>query len=485
MKYLSACLRKITIEGFSFPVLMVLLSIIILPIDHPNFNALHRLPHFFESFVKNGTFLGTNFFGKKIAFYLADIPLILAAFSLRKRSLWEGSAKYLSLLFLLLLISTIFSDRATYPLLYWRLLHNFLACIIFFVLAKVDSEKVIKHLLFVFVITGIFESLVGIAQYFMQHGIGLKALGESHLFYPSNIFHEGSIPSRGARWILDTLFGVSLNQTYLLRPAGTLPYATIFGGYIVFSIMASYYLFLKIKKSHQLLFAPFIFLQIFAVSISFSRSAEFAFLGASLIWFITAFIKMKEMNALKKLAIVFASSLLLSFILLYPQFIDRGGIVNYNEVTRQSDNGRIKYQAASFKMIKEKPFLGHGYNNFVVEIQKKVPIDFTRESGIVHNNYLLFATEGGLLALFAFLAFIFTLIFRFSKSSFSPLSLTLFSLLIGYLFICGCDFYPLTYQEGKLFYLIAGLLAASLNLKAQCGKECNIKPTCALSWLRD
>ena len=81
----------------------------------------------------------------------------------------------------------------------------------------------------------------------------------------------------------------------------------------------------------------------------------------------------------------------------------------------------------------------------------------------VHNIYLYIAAEIGLFGLLAFLGFLFSVLRAAFYSLHCPLRVTLSSLFLGFLFIGGCDFYLLQFQQGKWMFMITALWITSLS----------------------
>jgi O-antigen ligase len=147
----------------------------------------------------------------------------------------------------------------------------------------------------------------------------------------------------------------------------------------------------------------------------------------------------------------------------------RGGIVNYNELAKDSDALRIRYQNMAIEVIKKNPIFGAGFHQLSIRTLEYTANDPNSppDSG-THNIYLYLAAETGLISLAAFLLFILSLLVSALKTSSTPMEGSLLAIFIAFLFIGVCDFYPLLFQQGKLpFFLIAGLLAANVRLHKQ------------------
>jgi len=95
-----------------------------------------------------------------------------------------------------------------------------------------------------------------------------------------------------------------------------------------------------------------------------------------------------------------------------------------------------------------------------------LPIDTPayERSTAPHNMFLFLACETGLISLGALLSLIGMLLWRALRAPMTVEIATFTAILIGFLFIGCCDFYPILFQQGKLmFFLVAGLLASHVR----------------------
>ncbi len=403
-----------------------------------------------------------DFFSTSIYYYFTDILILcfagLCIYRYRHK-LYEfffyGPAKWLTLLTGIALLSIVQSTTPTYPLHYIRLFQLFLGVLFFCssmaYIRTQNREKLLFQVFWVICLTGVFESAIAIAQYFSQDSIGLKWLGEG------GIRTFGFAMATGDRWIFDTLFKISTGQTFLLRACGTLAHPNILGGFIFFSLMMTFYLFLVEKKRRRFIFLQIaIFIHVFALCVSFSRSAIFATGLSSLIW--GSVILYQHYIVRKNLVIrrffqlisVVSVSSLICLTVFYSQFFCRGGIVGYNSQAQGADTERIVYQNIAWDMFKESPLLGVGFNHFQLELQKNFS-SFSLFSK-VHNIYLLVLVEMGILGFIAFLLFIFSIIRTTFLMEKNLLNVLIISLFIGVLFIGGCDFYLIEGQQARILF---------------------------------
>jgi O-antigen ligase len=100
---------------------------------------------------------------------------------------------------------------------------------------------------------------------------------------------------------------------------------------------------------------------------------------------------------------------------------------------------RLNLMQSAFEMIKSHPFLGIGINNYARVMDDYVPFFLTQERWIVHNHYLLVASETGLLGLGLFLILLVTLFrtaWRGRRSSDPFISVFSISIFFGLLVFC-------------------------------------------------
>ncbi len=424
-----------------------------------------------------------SFFSKKMDYYFTDLLIVLTV-SLclyRRRQtirifLFSGSSKFLILFFTAAVLSVTCSITADYPIQYYRLAQLFLFLLLFCTLADVlkssQNKLLVNRMLWVFLFAALAECGIGISQYFLQGSLGLKCLGEVNI----SGFH---FPMEGGyRWIIDQWIAGTTQGTVLCRCSGTFTHPNILGGFIFASLVTTYYLIVveDCKAIRRLLYGA-IFIQIFTLSITFSRAAIIATAIGSCIWLgvsIGKFVgKEKWKNlfsdilAIRRFLVIamVMISTLICLSLFYNQFFYRGGIVNYNEVTSNADQERIIYQNIAWEMFKDHPIIGGGFNNYQILSRDYAP---ENNSSVlfakVHNIYLLILAETGLMGATAFLLFLISLFRRVLKRSEDEMTRAALSIFAGFLFIGLCDFYFLHTHHGKcLFFLFAALLQTDLR----------------------
>lgn len=393
-------------------------------------------------------------FDKKIYFYLSDLAaLFLFGFALVrcKMKLVTKASLCLGAILCFSLLSITLSPLSNYPIPYIRLLQLFTPIALFLFLASdiFDRQKLFRLFSWSFFASGIAQSCLASCQYFSQHWLGLRLLGEQPL--------QGALVMPGGRlWLFSN--GQGDTPSLIFRAMGTLAHPNVLGGLLVLSLLLTGFLFQEQKKFRFWL-APCYLLELFALATTYSRSAIFAWILGNLIWF--GWMGFKEKIWMRAPAILIASCTILIATLFSEQYVHRGGIVNYTPTARASDWERIYYQNIAFRMMQDHPITGVGFGQYSLQSPH-----YGADSSLIsapHNIFVLLATETGLLSLVAFVAWICILLFR-RVCSLEKENALLFSAFAAYLFIGLCDFYPIGSQQGRLlFFSIAGLLAAFQN----------------------
>ena len=425
---------------------------------------------FFESILPTDIHL-PHTFDWHHGIYIADFAflfLILGLIFLGRFSwrLWitGSSHRFLSLFLVTAFVSILTSSTPTYLIHYFRFFHLLIPCLLFYFLSEgkilKDRKALLTQVAKAVVIMAAFESLVCVGQYFSQHSIGLKYLGEPpltsrHVAAPSISVSDGSLT------VVDHWLGVSGGPKAIVRAVGTLYHPNICGGFLVFSLLFSYILFLRIVRKKWISLA--IFLQVVALFLTFSRAALYAWVMATALWFF--FLKLKE----KKLVFLILASVAFCLILFYPQLSDRGGIFSYNETTRGSDMTRLEYQRIATAIILDHPLLGIGFDHYLMDgydYVQKVGYEKDFFFNFVHNIFLFIGAENGLLGLALFLAFMGTVIKQGWSIRKEVEGATLMALFLCFIFLGMCDIYLFMSQIGRwMFFLTAGGIVSLIPRK--------------------
>ena len=329
----------------------------------------------------------------------------------------------------------------------------------------------INRILKIFVASGVFQALIAIAQFLKQGSLGLK-------FIEAGIFVPGA--SGVATFISN---GEKVMQAY-----GSFSHPNVLAGFILLTIFCLYELLINPKFKAQIsnqiqmtkilkFIPPFcLFVLIFGLFLTFSRTAIFIFIVISLIMFLWFVLRSPDGSGRRRtvsLFAVFLFSVIISTAILFPYLKARFFEISFEE---QAIDLRFFYNKIAISIIKEKPLMGIGIGNFVWYSQnypaflkaanKMLNLVGKGENDIpkwiyqpVHNIYLLIASEIGIVGLVVFLIM---LIVRMSAGlRIIRIVNPLFFLMIGFLILGLTDHYFWTLQQGGLmFWLGLGLLSA-------------------------
>ncbi len=418
------------------------------------------LKHFSASLI-NSNWHVPEYFEIHLDAFISDFVLLgLIYWCLKKalvswRVFWERENKYLSLFLLVALGSIMHSDFASYPIPYWRWMHLALPAFLFFFLSRTQLGS-FKKIAQISMAIALIECAIAIPQYFIQHSLGLKGLGEPTLI-ATNYLGANFPMADGSVWIFDKIFHGIRAHDFVLRASGTLPHPNVLGGFMVFGLLMTYYIYGVSQKRGWISVA--ILLQTFCLFITYSRSAIFVAAFTTVVWIGLAWWREKKLSSLFWVS---AGSALLCLSLLYPQIFHRGGIVSYNEVAQNSDALRMTVHDVGLAMFKAHPLLGVGFNNYMLafpNFAQGIPATY------IHNVYLHLGVEVGLFGLLSFIIFCCLIFARGWRNRHQPEVMTCLCIFMGLLLIGTADFYPLCQQEIRLiFFLIAGFLVQNPRL---------------------
>jgi len=254
------------------------------------------------------------------------------------------------------------------------------------------------------------------------------------------IFQEtlgGPLYYLGERSFSATTPGIALYDIFgklLLRPYSTFPHPNVFGAYMFLATLMFFVLKNKKSRSDYLV----VLIGFLASALSGSLAV---YLGAVVILSLIFLGKSRE--KLTKLIPTVAILLSFAFLFLSSQPLSQ----KFSETIEK----RILLARVSATMVSKSPFLGVGFNNFIVNL----PVYAAKDSSLwilqpVHNIFLLTFVETGIFGLLL-LGFL----FQRTLSKTFPLTLAVVFVLVTGMF----DHYWLTLQQPQiLFALLVGLL---------------------------
>jgi O-antigen ligase len=436
---------------------LIILLAFLIPFEHKH----DKLFRFYSlTLIPQGLKVDASY-NQMLYFYVSDIlcfALLPISLFWHRTSLRKFFGNPLWIVLICAIGSILVSPFVHYPIPYSRLLQLLTPILLFSFLTtafqKQELDQVTVWVMRAVIGAASIQAIIGIAQYFHQGPLGLRFLSESREAF--SVFRADG----GSIWLFDP----PTSDKFLLRirAQGTFPHANIFGGFMALSLLFSYAMIEKFSSKKWLLVLP---IQLFALFLSYSRSAIFAWLIATSLWFFMMWMK-KETKNLRLIAAVLTFSTAITLSLIGRQLSSRGGITNYNRSAQFSDFGRKVLHQAGYEIVKDHPLLGVGFSQFTLRSENYFPPhlpSFIKESA-PHNIFLYIASETGLISLFALLFTIASIFWRFLFLPLNIERITFASLAIAFIFIGFCDFYPLLHQQGKLiFFLIFALFASHLR----------------------
>ncbi len=373
--------------------------------------------------------------------FITDLLLIVVLLLVAK--FWD---KYLAAFLGVALLSIVVSDYASYPLPYWRWGHLVLTSVLFLGVQRfrIPLKSIAKAVL----ASSLVVCAVALSQYVLQHHLGLKMLGEPTIISKHTVGAHFLMPKQ-AITLIDYLWNSEAVTSTILRAAGTLPHPNMLGCFLLFSLLMTWYLYENSEKKGLL--GLCFCVQIITLFTTYSRAAIFAFAGASIL------LLFKNRSIWKPLVIGTAVSVLLFF----SQLFYRGGVVSALSTgpAEESDVMRVTMQEVALQVIRDHPWLGVGFNNYLIAIPSYLQGKAV-DTIFVHNIYLLIAAEMGLIGLAVFLLFCAYVLYRGWKSRETFEGRVLLVLFIALLAIGWVDYHPIVVQQMRMiFFLTAGLLA--------------------------
>lgn len=303
-------------------------------------------------------------------------------------------------------------------------------------LSILGSKKIFLALF----LSGVFQSVIGIFQLFIQKSIGLRLLGESIL----NPAMQG-------------VAKISLGSEKIIRAYGTTPHPNILGGFLLLAVFCFYLLFLNKDKKYrlwQLLFAYGVVL--FGLFGTFSRAALISWLFASLMNVFLVFkfnfwrnFSIYAVPAVKICAVTLAVAVIFSA--LFSPFI-----ASRFEISSDSQEVELRlwYAQESVRALGRNLFIGAGVGNFTAYLLTNRPGLESWQYQPAHSLYLLVLAETGVVGFILFILFLWNVLKEYIKKTrfYSLQSYAVFTLLCGVLLLGVFDHYLWTLQEGRLIF---------------------------------
>jgi O-antigen ligase len=299
-----------------------------------------------------------------------------------------------------------------------------LKCLLLFLvlLNEVRRIKRVGHVLAALMLGVLLQAAVGLTQYALNRQLGLEALG------------EGSMES-----VVTTSRGTLVTREFVNRVGGLLGNSNVLGVFLAALLpLGLSLLFTQVDVRLRALCLVTVVAGTVTLLVTLSRTAwaGFGVAAVGVLVLGTLDRRTRERQALKRgLTVAMIGLLLLSFskpIMLRLFYSDREAL-----------RSRMEWVGVAWRMVKDKPVVGHGLNTYVFQqapytkyrnlsgLQKKYG---SKLLPVVHNNYMLVWVEQGTLGLLAFLA-LQVLIIRVGLRNVRVQHETLFAVNVGAL--CG------------------------------------------------
>jgi len=356
----------------------------------------------------------------------------------------------LSLPFLLLWgLAVLSTTRAAIPMVIkidtlWMVFQSWL---IFLYFANTCRDRpLLRGIVAVLLLSGIFQALLGLGQYLSGSSLGLDIFGESKTF-------------------MEMRAGTEL----VSRVAGTFGHPNNLSAYLTMLLMVNLaLLFADIDLRWKLILLPVLALLGLANLLTLSRGG---WLATSIGAYVTLALGWGRLWRHRLAAFLLAGVILLTFVfssLVFVEPLKR----RFFEEDYGAAQSRLPMSLVALNIIRHHPFLGVGLTNYVMvapkyDITKEaIATDFPRP---VHNEFLLIAAELGLPALLLFLAILVKLLrqlWRLSNTSRDPLlpylAIGLFGTFIAWIVFRQTDYAYVLLADP--FWILAGLTQAMIAM---------------------
>lgn len=304
-----------------------------------------------------------------------------------------------------------------------------------------------EKIAWLFTILGFIQSLIAIAQFYLQKSLGLYHLGESHL--NPTMFGVAKIVSRGAS---------------LIRGYGTFPHSNLLAAFLVTSTLFNLYLITKYpqqinRKFHVVALYTTLIANIFGLFITFSRGGIIALIAA-LLGIFTIFLINKQHSHILKVIVPCGTLIVLTVFVLSPYLSSRATI------TDASSRDRVFYDYVGQHMIWDKPIAGFGPGVSVLHMKQYMemlsPVEVPPwDIQPIHNYYIISWAELGIGSIFLLFLIFYPIFLLFKRINTHPdaWEVTLTAILGSFLVLFMIDHYFYTiWPTQLLLWLIIGLI---------------------------
>lgn len=280
----------------------------------------------------------------------------------------------------------------------------------------------------------LFQAVIAIGQFFVQHDLGLRIVGESVL----DPFMQGV-----ASFFL-------ANGEKVMRAYGTTPHPNILAAYLLVGLVMVCVLFLQYgtTQARKDLFLMGYGILLWAFALTFSRTLIALWVLIMIVGFIVLWRRggsvRKALVAVLGATLVYGALLIVSY---WPEAVSRITISGQEEAVQL----RLFYNGQAFSSGGDVVnWLGVGAGNFVGWLMEYQPNLARYLYQPVHNIYLLIYSEVGIIGIAFFLAFLGSLKFAFLKRRIRSLPAQAAFLVWVAMLAAGLfDHFPWTLQQGR------------------------------------
>jgi len=319
-----------------------------------------------------------------VIFTLFDLSKNLLKKSPQKQPLGKKLVFFLTV-FLILILNCLLSQNISYA--FFRLSWIIEAVCFLFILKIYQIDRI--KIIYILIVSGILQSLLAIWQFAQNKIIANKWLG---------------MATQNPE-ILGTPV-VFQNNKRILRAFGSFPHPNMLAGFLVLTIIFTFYLWLNNKNKFFLNLA--LIIQTIGFYLTFSR-AGFLALIFGLIFF--TFLDWQKLKLQKfiPLIIILIIFLSLSFLTdnLFWQRFD-----GQNNLNQKSNSERLEQIKTAWPILHKNILTGVGLGNYQMALTKKKPNNEIHYYQPAHNVFILIIAETGLLGLSAILLFFLFIIFN-------------------------------------------------------------------------
>ena len=290
-------------------------------------------------------------------------------------------------------------------------------------------------------LSAIFQAILGIWQFHVQHGLGFGLLGE----------YIAPFGTSGLATI-DTTAGK------IIRAYGTMPHPNVLAAFLIFGLMIGLFLVSRGTKLQRILVSLGLIILTLGIFLTFSRLAWLAGAIGFLCFGIYYLLQKQSQNIiiLFLVALVSCGTIFLAY---------RSDLQARASDTKQTSiTDRYFFDQVGLKLLATNPILGTRVGNYVPAMEQMYQLEPWQYQP-PHNYFIFFGAELGWPALLIFLIFLWEIIRRAGRAEPGALKFTLLGLGGLVLLLAQFDHYFATIQQGRLmFFVLFGLIAALPNL---------------------